>query len=82
MAHRTVLCATEQCPVHQGRTLRTSHSLEFQGALCYNSLDCLVSQRSNGYLRQRSTLQSATVDYSAVAEVRVAKSEGTGLSSA
>jgi hypothetical protein len=31
---------------------------------------------------QRSTLQSATVSYSAAAEVRAAKSEGTGLSGA
>jgi hypothetical protein len=67
--------------VHQGRTLRTSHSHEFHDALHYNSPDYPVRQRSNGYLRQRSTLQSATVGYNAVAEVRAAKSEGTGQSS-
>jgi hypothetical protein len=80
MAHRVVRCATRQCPVHQGHTLRTSHSWEFQGALRYNSPDYPVSQRSNGYLRQRSTLQSATVAYSTAVELRAAKSEGTGLS--
>jgi hypothetical protein len=36
-----------------------------------------VRQRNNGSLRQRPTLQSATVGYSAVVEVRAAKSEGT-----
>jgi hypothetical protein len=39
-----------------------------------------VSQRSNGYLGQRSTLQSVKVGYSVAAEVSAAKSEGTGLS--
>ena len=80
MVHWTVRCATGQCTVHQGHTLRTSHSREFQGALCYNSPDCPMSQRSNGYLGQRSTLQSVKVGYSVAAEVSAVKSEGTGLS--
>jgi hypothetical protein len=39
-----------------------------------------VSQRATAIPRQWLTLQSATVSYSTVAEVRAAKSEGTGLS--
>jgi hypothetical protein len=39
-----------------------------------------MSQRATTIQRQRSTLQSATVSHSAAAEVRAAKSEGTGLS--
>jgi hypothetical protein len=39
-----------------------------------------VSQRSNGSLRQRPTLQSATVRNSAATELEAQKSEGTGLS--
>jgi hypothetical protein len=60
----------------------TSHSWENEGALRYNSSDCSVSQRATAIQCQRSTLQSATVSYSAASEVRVAKSEGTGLSGA
>jgi hypothetical protein len=37
MAHRTVRCATGQCPVHQAVQLQPRHSREFQGALHYNS---------------------------------------------
>jgi hypothetical protein len=41
---------TGECPLHQGRTLRTSHSREFQGALHYNSPDCLVCHRTVRYV--------------------------------
>jgi hypothetical protein len=61
MAHRTVRCATGQCPVHQAVQLQTSHSWEFQGALHYNSPDCPVSQRSNGSLRANGHLPQWTV---------------------
>jgi hypothetical protein len=43
-------------------------------------LDCLVSQRSNGSLRQWSTLQSATICNSAAIESEAQKLEGTELS--
>jgi hypothetical protein len=46
-AHRTVQCATGQCPVCQDRTAQTSHSRVFPGALCYNSPDCLVCHRTD-----------------------------------
>jgi hypothetical protein len=49
LAHRTVRCATGQCPVHQGTQLWTCHLREFWEPLRYNSPDCLVCQRSNGY---------------------------------
>jgi hypothetical protein len=39
LAHRTVRCATGQCPVHQGLQLRTAHLREFWEALRYNSPD-------------------------------------------
>jgi hypothetical protein len=59
--------------------LGTSHSQEFHDSVRYNSSDCPVSQRSNGSLRQRLTLQSATVRNSATIESEAQKSEGTGL---
>jgi hypothetical protein len=42
--------------------------------------DCPVSQQSNNSLRQRSTLQSATVVNSVATESEAQKSERTGLS--
>jgi hypothetical protein len=70
------------CPVHQGRTLRTSHSWESQGVLRYNSPHCPVSQRSNGYLRQWSTAKVPTTVNSVTPEVRAGSQRGTGLSGA
>jgi hypothetical protein len=46
LAHRTVRCATGQCPVHQGTQGRTLHLWEFPRALRYNSPDCPVSHRT------------------------------------
>jgi hypothetical protein len=46
LAHRTVRCATGQCPVHQGLKLRTSHLREFWRPLRYNSPDCPVGHRT------------------------------------
>jgi hypothetical protein len=59
---------------------RTSHSQGFGGALCYNSPDCPVSQRSNGSLCANGRLCRATVVNRVAADVRAQKSEGTGLS--
>jgi hypothetical protein len=42
-------------PVHQGESAQTLHLRVSQAQLRYNSPDCPVHQRSNGYLR-------ATVD--------------------
>jgi hypothetical protein len=68
------------CPVHQGRTLRTSHSREFQGALLYNSPDCPVYLWSNGYLRQRLTLTEGIVQHSTAQKSEQRSQRGTGLS--
>jgi hypothetical protein len=45
-AHRTVRCATAQCPVHQDRKTQTSHSRVSPGDLRYNSSDCPVCHRT------------------------------------
>jgi hypothetical protein len=42
-------CTTGQCPAHQGTQLQTCHLREFWKPLRYNSPDCPVCQRSNGY---------------------------------
>jgi hypothetical protein len=73
LAHRTVRCATGQCPVHQGTRLQTCHLREFWEPLRYNSSDCPLCQRSNGYT-------APTVDYNATvqrysARLRTQKSE-------
>jgi hypothetical protein len=49
LAHQTVRCTTGQCPVHQGTRLQTCHLREFWEPLRYNSPDCPMRQRSNGY---------------------------------
>jgi hypothetical protein len=54
LAHWTVWCATGQCPVHQVVQLRTLQLRVSQTPLRYNSPDCSVHQRSNGYPAQRS----------------------------
>jgi hypothetical protein len=79
LAHRTIRCATTQCPVYQGTQLQTRHLWENQRALCYNSPDCpvrhrtasggapdcLVCQRSNGYFSANGRLQLHSMCYSA-----------------
>jgi hypothetical protein len=64
LAHRTVRCATGQCPVHQGTRSQTRYLREFPRVLRYNSpdsvrctLDCSVCQRSNGYFACNGRLQ-------------------------
>jgi hypothetical protein len=68
MAHRTVLCATGLCLVHQDRTDVNQPLSRIPGraplkvtGLSGVPPDCLVSQRTTAIQRQRSTLQSATV---------------------
>jgi hypothetical protein len=46
LAHRTVRCATGQCPVHQGTRSQTRYLREFPTALRYNSPDCPVRHRT------------------------------------
>jgi hypothetical protein len=64
LAHRTVRCATRQCPVHQGTRLQTCHLREFWEPLRYNSPDCPVCQRSNGYYSANGRLQRQLMRYS------------------
>jgi hypothetical protein len=65
LTHRTVRCATGQCPVHQGLQLRTAHLRDFWEPLRYNSPDCPVCQRSNGYFSANGRLQRHLMRYSA-----------------
>jgi hypothetical protein len=46
LAHRTVLCATGQCPVLQGTRRPTLHLRECSEELRYNSPDCPVHHRT------------------------------------
>jgi hypothetical protein len=46
LAHRTVRCATGQCPVHQGPYTPNSSASGFQAQLRYNSSDCPVHHRT------------------------------------
>jgi hypothetical protein len=73
LAHRTVRCATGQCPVHQGTRLRTCHLWEFWEPLHYNSPDCPVCQRSNGYTAPTVDCNATVQRYSA--RLRAQKSE-------
>jgi hypothetical protein len=61
----SVRCTTEQCPVHQGLQLRTAHLREFWETLRYNSPDCPVYQRSNGYFSANGRLQQHLMRYNA-----------------
>jgi hypothetical protein len=61
LAHRTVRCATGQCPVHQGLQLRTTHLWEFWRPLRYNSLDCLVAHRTVRCASEATATSAPTV---------------------
>jgi hypothetical protein len=63
LAHRTVRCTTEQCPVHQGESAQTPQLRVSKAQLCYNSPDCPVCHRTirctsgaTAICAQRSTL--------------------------
>jgi hypothetical protein len=79
LAHRSVRCATGQCLVHQGPCTPNSSASGFQAQLCYNSPDCPVHQRSNGYLRATVDSNGWIVQHSNAAEVRAEGQRGTGL---
>jgi hypothetical protein len=82
LVHQTVRCTTGQCLVHQGESAQTPQLRVFQAQLRYNSPDCPVHQRSNGYLR--ATVDSDNEQYRTVSaiEVREVGQRGTGLSGA
>jgi hypothetical protein len=62
LAHRTVRCATGQCPVHQGTRSSTRYLREIQRALRYNSPDCPVPHRTVRYASGATATSRATVD--------------------
>jgi hypothetical protein len=83
LAHRTVRCATGQCPVHQGESAQTLQLRVSQAQLRYNSPDCLVCHRTvrctsgaTAICVQRSTLQSEQCNL----DVRAEGQRGIGLS--
>jgi hypothetical protein len=53
------------CPVHQGTRLQTCHLREFWEPLRYNSPDCPVCQRSNGYFAPTVVYREQLMRYSA-----------------
>jgi hypothetical protein len=53
------------CPVHHGTQLRTAHLREFWEPLRYNSPDCPVCQRSNGYFVPTVVCREQLMRYSA-----------------
>ena len=57
LAHRTVRCATGQCPVHQGTRRPTSHLREFSEALRYNSPDMSGAHRTVRWIIAESPLE-------------------------
>jgi hypothetical protein len=82
LAHQTVRCATEQCPVHQGESTPTLQLRVSQAQLRYNSPDCLVCHRTirctsgaTAICAQRSTLQSEQCN----SDVRAEGQRGTAL---
>jgi hypothetical protein len=79
LAHRTVRCATGQCPMHQDGRSQTRYLRDFPRVLRYKSPDCPVSHRtmsgahrtvrcasrSNGYYGANGHLQRHLMRYSA-----------------
>jgi hypothetical protein len=63
MAHRTVRCATGQCPVHQGTSSQTLHLREFLEALRYNSPDCPVLHRTVSGVPEESDSELASFGF-------------------
>jgi hypothetical protein len=66
LAHRTVRCATRQCPVHQGLQLRTAHLQEFCEPLRYNSPDCPVAHRTVRCASRATATSAPTVAYNRI----------------
>jgi hypothetical protein len=61
LAHRSVRCATGQCPVHQGTSRWTLHLRENPEALRYNSPDCPVYTGQCPVLQERAALELASL---------------------
>jgi hypothetical protein len=63
LAHRTVRCATGQCPVHQETLSQTSHLRKFSEALRYNSPDCPVYHRTVSGAPEKSGSELASFGF-------------------
>jgi hypothetical protein len=61
LAHRTVRCATGQCPMHKGTRRPTLHLREFSEELRYNSPDCPVPQGRATLNSPASGIRSAII---------------------
>jgi hypothetical protein len=62
LAHRTVRCATGQCPVHQGTRRPTLHLREFSEKLRYNSADCPVHHQTVSGASRESNSELASFE--------------------
>jgi hypothetical protein len=63
LAHRTVRCATGQCPVHQGTPSQTLHLREFLEALHYNSPDKSGAHRTVSGAPEESNSELASFGF-------------------
>jgi hypothetical protein len=63
LAHRTVRCATGQCPMHQGTPSQTSHLREFSEALRYNSPDMSGAHRTMSGAPEESDSELASFGF-------------------
>jgi hypothetical protein len=83
LAHRTVRCATGQCPVHQGESAGTLHLRVSQAQLCYNSPDCPVHHRTVRCTSGATTIcaqRSTLTDEQYRRKSQSSGQRGTGLS--
>jgi hypothetical protein len=78
LVHRTVRCATGQCPVHQDHTGSKQPLSVFAGALRYNSSDYPVGRRAKAI--QHATVNSDrwTVSNNATQKSEQQSQRGTG----
>jgi hypothetical protein len=63
LGHRTVRCATGQCPVHQGTSRWIPHLREIPEALRYNSPDCPVHHRTVSGAAEESDSELASFGF-------------------
>jgi hypothetical protein len=77
LVHRTVRCATGQCPVHQGESTPTRQLRVSQAQLHYNSSDCLVCHRTVRCTSGATTIcvQRSTLTVNSAAQYMQQKSE-------
>jgi hypothetical protein len=78
LAHRTIRCATRQCPVHQGLQLLTGHLQEFWELLRYNSPDSVRWRTGlSGVPAEQRLLQRQRSSATAFNALQCAQKSGT-----